>query len=180
MASENYLPDVEFTDEGDTTPAPGNVQSSTASNGILVVSKGTSDTLINNADPEKHQTELDKLPPRDISGWKWALVVTAILSSIFLYALDATIVADIQPAIVAEFDGLEKLTWISVAFLLGASATNLLWGKIYSQMNAKWTYVFCVAAFEVGSAICGVSVPYCQLYSPVFHIFLPPGDKSIQ
>lgn len=96
-------------------------------------------------------------PPRDIAGWKWTLVVLSILSSTFLFALDNTIVADIQPAIVLHFNDISNLTWLSVSFLLGAAATNLIWGKIFGQFNAKWTYILCVFLFELGSAVCGAA-----------------------
>lgn len=113
---------------------------------------------VNETDNEK-QTEVveQEKPPRDINGWQWAVVVLAILSSTFLFALDNTIVADIQPVIVTHFDSVGKLTWLSVAFLIGAAATNLVWGKIFGQFNAKWTYIFCVFLFELGSAVCGAA-----------------------
>ncbi|PVI05408.1 putative MFS drug efflux transporter [Periconia macrospinosa] len=95
--------------------------------------------------------------PRDVTGWKWFLASTAILSSIFLYALDNTIVAAIQPIIVTRFDSIEKLPWLSVAFLLAATATNMVWGQLYGQFNSKWLYVLNVFLFEVGSAICGAA-----------------------
>jgi len=109
-------------------------------------------------DSEKNQiaTESPK-PPREISGIKWAIVVLAILSSTFLFALDNTIVADVQPAIVLHFGSVDKLAWLSVAFLVGAAATNLVWGKIYGQFNSKWMYIFCVFLFELGSAVCGAA-----------------------
>jgi MFS family permease len=119
------------------------------------VSEKTSVTGMD-TDTEKQETEnADEVPPRDITGWKWAVVVAAILSSTFLFALDNTIVADIQPVIVTHFDSVGKLSWLSVAFLIGAAATNLVWGKIFGQFNAKWTYILCVVLFEAGSALCG-------------------------
>ena len=81
----------------------------------------------------------------------------SILSSIFLYALDATVVADIQPVIVKEFDSIADLSWLSNAFLLAATATNMVWGRIYGHFNSKWFYIFNVALFEIGSAICGAA-----------------------
>jgi MFS family permease len=121
----------------------------------LDVSQGTSFIGV---DDEKHQPEPEReAPPRDISGIKWAIVVLSILSSTFLFALDNTIVADIQPVIVEHFDSVGKLSWLSVAFLIGAAATNLIWGKIFGQFNGKWTYIFCVFLFEVGSALCGAA-----------------------
>ncbi|KAI9682290.1 MAG: hypothetical protein M1817_000344 [Caeruleum heppii] len=96
-------------------------------------------------------------PPRQIQGFVWALVVIAILSSTFLFALDNTIVADVQPAIIESFGNIGKLPWLSVAFLLGAIATNLIWGKIYGQFNAKYLYLISVILFEAGSAVCGAA-----------------------
>ncbi|KAF2251176.1 putative efflux pump antibiotic resistance protein [Trematosphaeria pertusa] len=110
--------------------------------------------------PEAGELEAAPLPdaaPRNISGWKWWLTMIAILTSTFLYALDATVVADLQPVIVEEFDSIQDLSWLSVAFLLTATATNLFWGRIYSNFNAKWFYIFTVLVFEIGSAICGAA-----------------------
>lgn len=120
------------------------------------LSEDTSVTGVD-ADVEKVPEQEEEAPPRDITGWKWATVVLAILSSTFLFALDNTIVADVQPVIVEHFNSVSKLSWLSVAFLIGAAATNLVWGKIFGQFNAKWTYIFCVTLFEVGSAICGAA-----------------------
>ncbi|PQE31288.1 MFS drug efflux transporter protein [Rutstroemia sp. NJR-2017a WRK4] len=96
-------------------------------------------------------------PPRDIDGWKWYMTTIAILFSTFLYALDATVVADLQPVIVQEFGKIQDLSWLSVAFLLCATATNLIWGRVYNHFNAKWFYIFHVTIFEIGSAICGAA-----------------------
>ncbi|KGO47753.1 Major facilitator superfamily domain, general substrate transporter [Penicillium expansum] len=96
-------------------------------------------------------------PPRDITGWRWYLTLASILASTFLYALDATVVADLQSVIVQDLGGVTKLSWLSVAFLLSATATNLVWGRIYGHFNTKWLYIFHVTLFEVGSAICGAA-----------------------
>lgn len=106
---------------------------------------------------EKEHGDAPEPPPRDMPGWKWTLVITAIYSSQFLFALDNTIVANVQPVIVQEFNAVQKLSWLSVAFLIGAASTNLVWGKVYGQFNAKWTYLLSVLVFEVGSAICGAA-----------------------
>lgn len=109
-------------------------------------------TLGNNDEP----AEPGK-PPREISGWKWYLTVVSILFSTFLYALDATVVADLQSVIVEEFGAIQQLSWLSVGFLLCATATTLFWGRIYGQFDAKWLYIFHVVVFEIGSAICGAA-----------------------
>lgn len=107
-----------------------------------------------NGQPEDQPEEQ---PPRDIQGWRWYLTVVSILFSTFLYALDATVVADLQPVIIEEFGEINKLSWLSVAFLLCGTVTTLFWGRIYGQFDAKWLYILHVAVFEIGSALCGAA-----------------------
>ncbi|KAL2070995.1 hypothetical protein VTL71DRAFT_14021 [Oculimacula yallundae] len=123
------------------------------------ISGNTSINGLDAIDQEKQEVETpaEEVSPRDITGWRWVVVVLAILSSTFLFALDNTIVAVIQPVIVRQFDSVSKLSWLGVSFLIGAAATNLLWGKIFGQFDSKWTYIFCVFLFELGSAVCGAA-----------------------
>lgn len=64
---------------------------------------------------------------RTVTGIKWALVVLSILSSTFLYALDNTVVADVEANIVDTFGEIQKLAWLPIAFLVSCVATNSLW-----------------------------------------------------
>ncbi|KAI1335922.1 MFS drug efflux transporter [Xylariaceae sp. FL0016] len=93
-------------------------------------------------------------PPRP-GGIAWILVIIAILASTFLFALDNTVTANIQPTIEETFHDVSRLTWISVAYLLGAASMNLFWGQLYTRLDAKWTYIGCLTLFEAGSALCG-------------------------
>ncbi|KAH8903793.1 putative MFS drug efflux transporter [Coniochaeta sp. PMI_546] len=95
--------------------------------------------------------------PRDVSGLRWLVIVLAILSSTFLFALDNTVVADVEPKIILQFGAVDKLAWISAAFIMAAVSTNLLFGQLYSQFWPKWLYIGSVLVFEVGSAVCGAS-----------------------
>ncbi|EHK97156.1 putative HC-toxin efflux carrier TOXA [Glarea lozoyensis 74030] len=126
---------------GDTTPSP-------------------LDSSINE-EKQDHPGVEDAAPtevsPRNIHGWKWAGTMGSLLFSGFLYALDATVIADLQPVLVEEFGEIQKLPWLSVAFLLCATASNLFWGRAYTHFNAKWLYIFTIILFEVGSAICGAA-----------------------
>lgn len=65
--------------------------------------------------------------PRQITGSAWFLLVLSVISSVFLFSLDTTIVADIQPALVRDLGQIEKLPWISVALAVSATGTCLLW-----------------------------------------------------
>jgi MFS family permease len=105
------------------------------------------------------QSESKEVSPvgRQIRGISWILIVFSILTSTFLFGLDNTIVADVQPAIVGQFGSVDRLPWLSVAFMIGAASTTLFWGQMYGQCNAKWLYITCVTIFEVGSAVCGAA-----------------------
>ena len=61
---------------------------------------------------------------RTIVGLRWVSIVLAVLSSTFFFGLDNTVVAVVQPIVVDRFNSLDRLPWISVAFLVGAAATN--------------------------------------------------------
>lgn len=126
--------------------------------------KSSNTTVAHAIDDAEKQAQADLKPDepqeqetRKIGGWRWVVVVLAIYSSQFLFALDQTIVANVQPAIVRQFNAVDRLSWLSVAFLIGAAGTNLVWGKVYSQFNIKWTYIATILVFEIGSAICGAA-----------------------
>lgn len=109
-------------------------------------------------DAEKANGSASPRPsPRNVNGWKWIIVVFSILSSTFLFALDNTVVADVQPQLVLQFNSVGQIAWLSVAFIMAAVSTNLLYGQLYSQFQAKWLYIGSVAMFEVGSAVCGAA-----------------------
>ncbi|KAF2122025.1 major facilitator superfamily domain-containing protein [Lophiotrema nucula] len=94
---------------------------------------------------------------RTIRGFKWLLVISAILSNLLLYAIDNTIVAVIQPVIVREFGHIQDLPWISVGFLMSGTATALVSGKLFGAFDAKILYILYSLLFLVGSAISGAA-----------------------
>ncbi|KAI0381220.1 MFS drug efflux transporter [Hypomontagnella monticulosa] len=113
-------------------------------------------TTENKSNPSEGTIGLSE-PHRKVGKISWILIVLSILSSAFLFSLDNTIVADVQPAVVRDFSSVEKLSWLPVAFFMGAASTNLLWGQCYGYFDAKPVYILCVFIFEVGSAFCGAA-----------------------
>ncbi|PVH86320.1 MFS transporter [Cadophora sp. DSE1049] len=94
--------------------------------------------------------------PRSIHGVKWATAYAAMLSTTFLFALDNTITANIQPSIINSLGNVALLPWIGVGFALGSMAV-LPWGKAYGVFNMKYIYIFNIILFQVGSALCGAA-----------------------
>ena len=98
-----------------------------------------------------------ELPPRPITGAVWALVVMAILSSLFFFSLDNTIVAVVQPQIIEQFSALDKLPWLVVAYTLGSVSMASFWGRLYGLFDGKILYIVCLFLFQAGSALCGAA-----------------------
>ncbi|KAI0465717.1 MFS drug efflux transporter [Xylaria cf. heliscus] len=122
--------------------------------------QATPEDIMGNISTSKNETPTNgeiNSGSRRATGLSWILIIISILSSAFLFALDNTIVADIQPAVIRDFQSVDKLTWLPVGFLLGASSTNLLWGQYYAYFDAKLIYIVCVLIFEAGSAVCGTA-----------------------
>ncbi|CAG8982088.1 hypothetical protein HYALB_00014015, partial [Hymenoscyphus albidus] len=92
-----------------------------------------------------------------LKGPLWVLVVVSVLSSTFLFGLDTTITAVLQPKIIETFGEIEKLPWVSVGAGLGGVSVNLVWGKFYGQFNNKYLFISAVIIFEVGSVLCGAA-----------------------
>ena len=66
------------------------------------------------------------MAPRSMSTVSWLVVVVSLLSSMFLFALDNTVVAVVQPSIVRSLGGVDHLPWVSVSYALGGIADTLL------------------------------------------------------
>ncbi|KAJ5599066.1 hypothetical protein N7450_000133 [Penicillium hetheringtonii] len=85
------------------------------------------------------------------------LIVVALLSAMFLVALDRTIIATAVPKISDQFHAISYISWYASAYLLTSSATQLLWGRLYVFYSTKMLFLAAVIVFEVGSAICGAA-----------------------
>ncbi|KAG8904164.1 hypothetical protein FRB99_002145 [Tulasnella sp. 403] len=92
-----------------------------------------------------------------VTGYKLVLIFIGMLFSAFLVSLDQTILATAIPKIASQFNSLEQVTWIASAYFLTQCSLILTYGKLLSSVTTKWVYLFAVALFEVGSAICGAA-----------------------
>ncbi|KAJ7499709.1 DHA14-like major facilitator, partial [Mycena latifolia] len=90
-------------------------------------------------------------------GLKLTLITLALCLSVFLVALDNTIIATAIPKITDQFQSLDDVGWYGSAYLLTTAAFQLLFGRFYSFLSMKWVYVGAISVFELGSLICGVA-----------------------
>ncbi|KAI1614547.1 DNA repair protein RAD50 [Exophiala viscosa] len=90
-------------------------------------------------------------------GIKLALITLALCLSVFLVALDNTIIATAIPKITDHFNSLGDVGWYGSAYLLTTCALQLFFGKLYTFYSIKYVYLTSIAIFEVGSAVCGAA-----------------------
>jgi len=136
------------------------VSSGTSNNNILQngdeKNAGTSNMAVDtsSADSATHATA-----PREpyTEGFKLALLLISVTTAYFLMTLDQTILATAIPYITNDFQSLLDVGWYISAYQLANAALQPLSGKMYAQLNMKWTFLGFFIVFEVGSAICGAA-----------------------
>ncbi|TAK68668.1 MAG: DHA2 family efflux MFS transporter permease subunit [Actinomycetota bacterium] len=90
-------------------------------------------------------------------------VLTALLITMLLAALDQTIVSTALPTITSDLGGLAELSWVVTAYLLTSTATTPLWGKLSDLYGRKVILQIAVSTFVVGSVLAGASQDMAQL-----------------
>ncbi|MFI1095899.1 MFS transporter [Streptomyces sp. NPDC020917] len=85
--------------------------------------------------------------------------IGAVLSMI-LGIVDSNIVATAAWPITKSLDpvhGLDLLPWLITAYALAATVTQPMYGKLTDVYGPKKVYLFSLATFLVGSALCGIA-----------------------
>ena len=91
------------------------------------------------------------------------VVMGGLMVGLFLSALDQSIVGTALPRITSELGGLDKLSWVVTAYLLTATASTPLWGKISDLYGRRLLFQVAIVTFLVGSLLAGFSQDINQL-----------------
>jgi EmrB/QacA subfamily drug resistance transporter len=84
-------------------------------------------------------------------------VLGALMLGMLLAALDQTIVSTALPTIVGDLGGLNHLSWVVTSYLLAATISTPLYGKLGDLYGRKPLFQFAIAIFLVGSMLSGLS-----------------------
>ena len=85
------------------------------------------------------------------------LVFAAALSTIFMAAIEGTIVATAMPTIVGALGGIDLFSWIFGAYLLTQAILIPIYGRLSDLYGRKPVLLFGIGVFLVGSALCGLA-----------------------
>jgi EmrB/QacA subfamily drug resistance transporter len=90
-------------------------------------------------------------------------IVVAVMLGLFLAALDQTVVGTALPRIVTDLHGNDIYTWAFTAYLLTATISGPIYGKLSDLFGRRPVLLFAVAVFLGGSLFAGFSHEMWQL-----------------
>jgi EmrB/QacA subfamily drug resistance transporter len=85
------------------------------------------------------------------------IIMFSVMASLFLVALDQTIIATALGKIVEEFNAFSSLSWIVTAYLITTTITVPIAGKFSDLYGRRRILLIGVAIFVVGSLLSGIS-----------------------
>ncbi|KAF7596697.1 hypothetical protein BBP40_000620 [Aspergillus hancockii] len=92
-----------------------------------------------------------------LTGVRVIGLLLALMLSMFLAALDTTIVSTAIPQITSDFHSLSDVGWYGSGFFMTMAAFQNIWGKLYRYMPLKLVFILAIGVLEVGSLICAVA-----------------------
>lgn len=91
------------------------------------------------------------------------LVMVAVMTGLFVGAMDGTIVSTALPTIVGDLGGLSQAPWVGVAFLLAQTVATPIIGRISDIYGRKKTYEVNIVMFLLSSVLCALAQNMTQL-----------------
>ena len=100
------------------------------------------------------------------------------MASMFMIAIEATIVSTAMPLIVAQLGGIEIYSWVFAAFLLAQTATTVVFGKLADLYGRKPVILFGIAVFLLGLLLGGLAWSMPSMI--VFRLIQGAGAGAVQ
>jgi len=91
------------------------------------------------------------------------IIMLSVMASLFLVALDQTIIATALGRIVEDFNAFDSLSWIVTAYLLTTTITVPIAGKMSDLFGRRVVLLIGVAIFGIGSLLSGMASDVNQL-----------------
>src|SRR5258708_6360613 len=85
------------------------------------------------------------------------IILPGLLLAIMLAMLDNMIVGTAMPRIVGQLGGLDHLSWVVTAYVLGTTVSTPIWGKIGDLYGRKNIFLTSIVIFLIGSALSGMA-----------------------
>src|SRR5690349_971833 len=96
-------------------------------------------------------------PPAPLSPDEVRTILMSLLLTMFLAALDQTIVATALPTIGRQFNDVSNLSWVITAYLLASTAVAPVFGTLSDIYGRRVMITVSLVLFTVGSILCAVA-----------------------
>ncbi|HYN70511.1 MAG TPA: MDR family MFS transporter [Candidatus Eisenbacteria bacterium] len=103
------------------------------------------------------KADLDATSSFDLSPRQKLEILGAILLALFLFALDQTVVGTALPVIITDLHGEELYTWSVTVYLLTATISGPIYGKLSDLYGRRPIFIWAVGLFLVASVGAGLS-----------------------
>lgn len=90
-------------------------------------------------------------------------ILSGLMLGMFLGALDQTIVSTSIRTISDDLNGLSLQAWVTTTYLITATITTPIYGKLGDNYGRKKLFMFAITVFIVGSALCSLASTMYQL-----------------
>ena len=90
-------------------------------------------------------------------------ILSGLMLGMFLGALDQTIVSTSIRTIADDLNGLSVQAWVTTAYLITATITTPIYGKLGDNYGRKKLFMFAITVFIIGSALCSFATSMPQL-----------------
>ena len=104
-------------------------------------------------------------------------ILVGIMLSVFLAAMESTVVATAMPTVVRSLGGIQIYSWVFSGFLLTQTVTMPLWGRFSDLYGRRQVFLIGLATFLGGSALSGTAQSMAQLI--VFRMVQGLGAGSL-
>ncbi|HEY3193786.1 MAG TPA: MDR family MFS transporter [Candidatus Dormibacteraeota bacterium] len=98
-----------------------------------------------------------------LSRRRVVLATAGTMLALLLAALDQTIVGTAIPRIVSDLNGLDRLAWVTTAYLVTSTTMTPIAGKLGDLFGRKPFLLAGMIGFVLASALCGLSQDMTQL-----------------
>jgi EmrB/QacA subfamily drug resistance transporter len=105
-------------------------------------------------------------------------VLLAVMLSVALVAIDATILATAVPSIVADLGGFTQFPWLFSVYLLAQAISVPMYAKLSDLRGRKPIMLFGIGLFVAGSVLCGLAWSMVALI--MFRLIQGLGAGAIQ
>ncbi len=97
------------------------------------------------------------IEPKRSSGQLFLTVFPSIMLPMFLAVVDQTIVATALPAIAASLGGVERVSWVVVAYLIAGTIAAPVYGQLRDVYGGKRVMFFALGIFLAASLLCAAA-----------------------